>query len=315
MTIELTGAVPSSHQIAFFAAAIGKLFYTGRKSQVVSFTASELISVVNIKELSDTDITHFCEEMSKLCIKYFNYKRHNRDKSIYVFKRLWWKRYEKDKKRVFAAFTMKAMEYFKDEPTTYYKCRLTSAEKGYAAMKSRTYVLDTETTGLDNTQDEILQVSLIDLEGNVVYDKYFKPKEITEWKDAEAVNGISPEMVKDAPFIDSELDTLNKIFAEAEAIIGYNTSFDIQFLWSHGVKTPSELKYVDVMQDFAPIYGEWSEKHNDYKYKSLGVCAQYYGFDWNSIEEKAHNSLGDCYATLHCYKEMNKIKAKELERE
>lgn len=176
-------------------------------------------------------------------------------------------------------------------------------------------VLDTETTGLDNTQDDILQISIIDVDGNVVYNKYFKPKERTEWKDAEAVNGITPEMVKDAPFIESEIETLNSIFANADAIIGYNTSFDIQFLWASGIKTPSDIECVDVMQDFAPIYGEWDEKRQDYKYKSLGVCAQYYGFDWNSIEEKAHNSLGDCYATLHCYKEMAKAKAKIVEQE
>lgn len=180
---------------------------------------------------------------------------------------------------------------------------------------NNTYIVDTETTGLDNTQDEILQVSIIDLEGNVVYNKYFKPKEHTEWKEAEAVNGITPEMVKDAPFIESEMETLNDIFANADAIIGYNISFDIQFLWASGIKTPPDIKYVDVMEEFAPIYGEWSEKHNAYKYKSLGVCAQYYGFDWNSIEEKAHNSLGDCYATLHCFKEMAKDNAKTVEQE
>ena len=49
---------------------------------------------------------------------------------------------------------------------------------------NKAYIVDTETTGLDNTQDEILQVSIIDLEGSVVYNKYFKPKEHTEWKDA-----------------------------------------------------------------------------------------------------------------------------------
>ncbi len=312
MRFEISGTVPTARQIAFFTAALGKLFYEERKRQVISITMDELIPVINLKGSTADGMTRFCEEMSKLCIIYFNYKRHNRDRGIYVFKRLWWKG---DEKRIYAAFTMSAMEYFKDPATSYYKCKLTSATKGYETMKGKTYVLDTETTGLDCTQDEILQVSLIDLEGNVVYDKYFKPKEITEWKDAEAVNGISPEMVKDAPCIDSERDTLNGIFAETDTIIGYNTSFDIQFLWSHGIKTPTELKFVDVMQDFAPIYGEWSEKHNDYKYKSLGVCAQYYGFDWNSIDEKAHNSLGDCYATLHCYKEMNKTKEKEQERE
>ena len=29
-----------------------------------------------------------------------------------------------------------------------------------------------------------------------------------------------------------------------------------------------------------------------------------YGKDRKSIQENAHDSLGDCYATLHCYNKM-----------
>ena len=53
------------------------------------------------------------------------------------------------------------------------------------------------------------------------------------------------------------------------------------------------------MMDFAPIYGEWSEYHGDYKWQSLSTCAAYYGYDWG--EDKAHDSLADCKATLFCY--------------
>ena len=56
---------------------------------------------------------------------------------------------------------------------------------------------------------------------------------------------------------------------------------------------------VDVMMDFAPIYGEWSEYHDDYKWQSLSTCAAYFGYDWG--EDKVHDSLADCKATLFCY--------------
>lgn len=68
----------------------------------------------------------------------------------------------------------------------------------------------------------------------------------------------------------------------------------------NGIKLP-DCVYFDVMKEFAPIYGEWSEYHGDYKYKSLSVCAGYYGYEW---EGKAHDSLEDCKATLYCYKKM-----------
>ena len=37
-------------------------------------------------------------------------------------------------------------------------------------------VVDTETTGLDASIDELLQVSIIDGDGNTLYNGYFKPE-------------------------------------------------------------------------------------------------------------------------------------------
>lgn len=33
--------------------------------------------------------------------------------------------------------------------------------------------------------------------------------------------------------------------------------------------------------------------------KKLSVCADFYGYDWG--QDKAHDSLSDCRATLYCY--------------
>lgn len=40
---------------------------------------------------------------------------------------------------------------------------------------SKKIVIDTETTGLNAKTDELLQVSIIDTDGNVLFDSYFKP--------------------------------------------------------------------------------------------------------------------------------------------
>ena len=169
-------------------------------------------------------------------------------------------------------------------------------------MKRVVIVTDTETTGLDKQEDEILQLSLVDIDGNMVYNKYYKPSRHTEWKEAESVNGIKPEMVADAPSIESELPVLNELFAKVTKYIGYNAYFDIDFLKAAGVKMREDMEVVDVMEDFAPIYGEWSEKYERYKWQKLSVCASYYCYDWGSTS--AHDSLSDCLATLHCYKAM-----------
>lgn len=57
----------------------------------------------------------------------------------------------------------------------------------------KSIVIDTETTGLDPFRDELLQVSIIDEEGNVLFDSYFKPLKHKEWSKAESVNHISPK--------------------------------------------------------------------------------------------------------------------------
>ena len=126
-------------------------------------------------------------------------------------------------------------------------------------------VVDTETTGLYASADELLQVSIIDGDGNTLYNGYFKPEHTESWPKAEEVNHISPEMVANAPSIQSEIAAIGNILSRAKTIVGYNTGYDLRFLRAAGWKRPEGQKIVDVMQDFAPIYGEWSEERGDYR--------------------------------------------------
>lgn len=170
-------------------------------------------------------------------------------------------------------------------------------------LGERTIVIDTETTGLDSSKDEILQLSIIDDRGNTLFNEYFKPIKVMEWKAAERVNGISPQMVADCKDIYHYFSEIQQILCDADTIIGYNTEFDLNFLVNCGFEINEDTATVDVMREFAPIYGEWSEDRQDWKWQKLTTCVAYYGYDW-SKETAAHNSLGDCLATLFCYTKM-----------
>ena len=167
-----------------------------------------------------------------------------------------------------------------------------------------TIIIDTETTGLDAMWDELLQVSIIDIDGNELYNSYIKPLHHQSWIEAEHVNHISPQMVRYAPTIFDEMPKINAILRSANTIIGYNTSFDLDFLYVSGGISVNDKNIVDVMDDFAEEYGEWDEQHDSYKWQKLSTAADHYGYDWNSRPEGAHNSLADCYATLFVYNKM-----------
>lgn len=163
---------------------------------------------------------------------------------------------------------------------------------------SQTVVFDVETTGLDPVHDEIIQFSAINGDGKVLLNTYVKPVRHTTWREAERVNGISPDMVKDMPTINDLWETIQSIFLSANLLIAYNGSFDIEFLRSAKIFVP-DVEYYDVMFSFAEIYGEWNDYYGEYKWQKLSKCAEYYGYEF-----KAHDSLEDVKATLYCY---NKI--------
>lgn len=162
-------------------------------------------------------------------------------------------------------------------------------------------VIDTETTGI-RPCDDVLQVSIIDFDGKILFNEYMKPICVIEWPEAERVNGISPDMVKDCKTILYYKEEIQKIIDDAELIIGYNTGFDLNILEDKGIVSKDKKTY-DVMQTFAEIYGDWNEYRQSYKWQKLTTCANYYHYTW---EEDAHNSLGDVKATLYCYKQIVK---------
>lgn len=173
-----------------------------------------------------------------------------------------------------------------------------------------TIILDTEITGLAYT-DELLQVSVIDTAGNKLYNSLLKPMFHDEWGEAARVNHISREDVEKAPYLPQEAAKIADIVAGAETIIGYGISFDIEILERYGIPLNPDTRIIDVMEMFAPVYGEWDDKYGCYRWQKLTTCAAYFEYDWEKM--RAHDSLADCYATLYCYKKLKELEEKTNE--
>lgn len=169
-------------------------------------------------------------------------------------------------------------------------------------------IIDTETTGADPATDELLQVSIINGAGDILFDRHIRPTKATCWPEAEQINHISPDKVQSEPTIEDLLPDIQRIVSKADCIIGYNVVFDIDFLrWANCAfpdwsgDTPSCL-IIDVMELFAAIYGSWNPYYQNYRWQKLATAADYYHYRWDNAP--AHNALGDCYATLHIWRRM-----------
>ncbi|MCR5690742.1 MAG: BspA family leucine-rich repeat surface protein [Eubacterium sp.] len=166
-------------------------------------------------------------------------------------------------------------------------------------------VFDTETTGLDFDDSEIIQFSAMDGDGNVLLDTLVRPYWSKEWPEAENINHISPEMTATAPYPHEIAAKVKEIFNSADTLVAYNAPFDLTMLKSWGIEEQEGQRRFDVMVNFAFIYGEWNDMRQDYKWQKLVKCADYYGYDKVFCDgTKAHDSLEDVRATLYCY---NKI--------
>lgn len=163
----------------------------------------------------------------------------------------------------------------------------------------KTIIIDAEFTGLKVNEDEILQLSIIDEDENILFNEYFKPENKTKWAESEAIHHITPQMVEDKKPITEYKDTIQSIFDSSNTVVGYAMDLDMVFLSAVGI-TVDEDKIVDVAKDYAEMHNTYHEYFENYKLSKLTEVAEEYNFNYEGMD--AHNSLVDCLATLHCYK-------------
>lgn len=155
-------------------------------------------------------------------------------------------------------------------------------------------VLDLETTGLNPSNDLIIEFAAVKVRNGEVVDTFQSlcdpgfpiPPAI------EAITGITTEMVRFAPNPRSVLpDFLD--FVGNDFIVGHNVLFDVRFI----AATNGEFKnaYIDTMKIFRKL-------HPNFLHHRLSDMVDFY----NEQNESAHRALSDCFATQACFDDMNK---------
>lgn len=155
----------------------------------------------------------------------------------------------------------------------------------------RTIFLDLETTGLDPATDEILEIGILDDDGEILLDSLVRPERHTSWPEAERINGIGPADVADAP----PLAVLRPRLIEAVAgtrVVIYNASFDTGFLGADLLSSTAEV--LCAMRAFARVFGAWDDRHGTWRWQRLVKAAAHVGYEWPG---NAHRAIHDCMAT------------------
>jgi len=97
----------------------------------------------------------------------------------------------------------------------------------------REIIFDTETTGLDNKEDRVIEIGGIELEKHIptgrTFHVYINPGDRKVHPDALAVHGITDEFLKDKPTFDQIVTDLLSFF-EGAKWIAHNATFDMGFI-------------------------------------------------------------------------------------
>ncbi len=174
-----------------------------------------------------------------------------------------------------------------------------SRHKGSSLLSFPTdyVVVDLETTGLDPSFDEIIEVAAVRVSGDEIVGEYtslVKPEQeldpyITE------LTGITPEMLETAPSLSDVLPAFLDFIKDA-IVVGHNVNFDINFIYDASMrllKSPFKNDFVDTMRISRNLFPD--EKHH----RLCDLIARF-GID----TQVAHRAMADVLQTNACLQYM-----------
>ena len=173
---------------------------------------------------------------------------------------------------------------------------MTPSEKARKWLDQNALILDTETTGLDGNA-EIVEISIIDCQGNIVLDTLVRPQSPIPFEATE-IHGISDAMVTEASYWPDIIREFEACVADQQLVI-YNASYDLRIIRQTCNKwhVPRHvLPQADcAMEAYAEFYGEWNQWSGGYRWQKLTAAAAQQNV---IVEGQAHRALADCRMTL-----------------
>lgn len=174
-------------------------------------------------------------------------------------------------------------------------------DKGFSLtnIPSDFTIIDLETSGLDPSFDEIIEVGALKIRDQKIVDTFqslVKPNNfISDF--IENLTGITNEMLSTAPRIKPTLKSFNEFIGD-DILMGHNVNFDINFLYDDlyyyfDFKLTND--YVDLMRLTRKIYTNF-ENHK------LNTIAK----ELNIFPSEEHRALHDCKTVYSILQKLNK---------
>ena len=169
--------------------------------------------------------------------------------------------------------------------------------KGERHMQLKEYipnyiVFDLETTGISCSNDKVVEISAIKVNNHKVVSKFttLVNPECPIPYNASRINGITDDMVKDAPVFKTVLNDF-LVYIEQYVLVGHNIhAFDMKFIYRDCKqffgKIP-ENDYIDTLKMARKCLPQL-------RHHKLTDLADYYGIPTKG----AHRALNDCYMNI-----------------
>ena len=101
-------------------------------------------------------------------------------------------------------------------------------------MSLREIIFDTETTGLDASQDRVIEIGGVEMVDRFLtgrsFHVYINPGDRRVHPDAVAIHGITDERLKDEPRFEAIVDDFLAFVGEDARLVAHNANFDMGFV-------------------------------------------------------------------------------------
>lgn len=162
--------------------------------------------------------------------------------------------------------------------------------------------LDTETTGTE-PMDEIVEIAILDTDGQVLFESLVKPNRPVS-PGAARVHGITEVNLYNAPKWETVWPQAQEVLRDRWLAV-YNAAFDLRLMRQtcglHGI--PWELPTAGqmcIMELFAQYYGERNPRYGSYRWKSLDFAGRYFKLP----EPNSHRAADDTLLSMLVLKKM-----------